>query len=141
MDCMRFTMKRILFSIALALVFGFTGNPVQAATPIPTVLGRGPEMHLFPSFGPVGTHVTVVGIGYRPGAHVRIVYGPPNSEFFPGPIAISTTGPRGRFYTGFTVTRKLLLGHPMQPLIMGGFERGNPGRSGTAVAAFIVTAA
>lgn len=134
-------MGRFVFAMWLALVIGLSGGAAQASAPIPTVLGKGPEVHLFPSFGPVGTHVTEVGVGYRPGAHVRIVYGPPNSEFNRHPLARSIVGPRGRFLTGFSVTRTLLLGHVIQPLIVGAFESGNTGSSGTAVTAFIVTVA
>jgi hypothetical protein len=134
-------MGRVLFFAALLLALGLGGNSVQASAPIPTVFGHGPEVHLSPSFGPVGTHVAVVGLGYHPGAHVRIVFGPPNAEFNASPIARATVGSRGRFYTGFTVTRRLLLGHATQSLIVGGFETGNSGASGTAVTAFIVTVA
>ena len=134
-------MRRVLWSLALMCVLGLGGQTVQAATPIPTVLGHGPELHLFPSFGPVGTHVAVVGLGYVPGTRVRIVYGPPNAEFTGQILAIGTVGARGRFYTGFTVSRKLLLGHPMQPLILAGLQIGNVGASGTALTAFIATTA
>lgn len=134
-------MRRVLLSLAATVLLAMPAEWVHASTPIPTVLGKGLEVHLFPSFGPVGTRVTVIGLGYRPGASIRIVYGPPNAEFNPQPVAVTMVGPRGRFYTGFTVGRKLLLGHPMQPLIIGGFQAGNTGVSGTAVTAFIVTAA
>jgi hypothetical protein len=132
-------MKRFIAALAVALLLGLTWNPARASAPVPTVLGRGPEVHLFPSFGPVGTHVTVVGLGYPPGARVRIVYGPPNAEYSSQPLARATVGARGRFYTGFTVTRPLLLGQKMQPLILGGFEDGTGPSSAAATTAFIVT--
>jgi len=69
-----------------------------------TVLGQGPELHLLPNFGPVGTRVSVVGLGFRPGAHVNIAYGSPNAEFMPQPIAAGTASMTGRFHTTFTVT-------------------------------------
>lgn len=134
-------MRLVMYSIVLACALGLGMAPARAAAPVATVLGKGPEVHLFPSYGPVGTHVTVVGLGFRPGAQVRIVYGPPNAEFLTPPLAGATVGPLGRFYTGFTVTRKLLLGHAMQPLIVGGFEAAKAGQGGTAVTAFIVTVA
>ena len=132
-------MVRLMCAVVLAVLFGLGGSRTQASTPIPTVLGKGPEVHVVPSFGPVGTQVTVVGLGYRSGAHERIVYGPPNAEFNQQPLAQSIAGSRGRFFTSFIVTRPLLLGQRVRPLILGGFEIGSTSQSGAATTAFIVT--
>lgn len=132
-------MKQFAAALAVALLSCLPWLPAHAAAPVPTVFGQGPEVHLFPSFGPVGTHVRVVGLGYPLGAHVRIVYGPPNAEYRSQPLASATAGARGRFYTGFTVTRAMLLGQRMQPLIVGGFEEGSGPAVAAATTAFIVT--
>jgi hypothetical protein len=40
----------------------------------------------------MGIRVLVVGLGYRPGTHVNILYGSPNASFLPQPTAVSRQG-------------------------------------------------
>src|SRR5450759_2891721 len=74
-----------------------------------TVFGLGPELHLLPNIGPVGTKVLVIGLGYRPGARVNIVYGSPNASFMPQPIVTAAVSGNGTFRTTFTVSCALVV--------------------------------
>lgn len=76
-----------------------------------TVFGQGPELHLLPDIGPVGTRVSVAGLGYPPGAHIRIIYGSPNAEFMPQSLASASVAANGTFRTAFTVTCAFVVLH------------------------------
>lgn len=129
-------MRRLVLSLSLVLILA-TACPAWARTQVAktrasTVFGRGPEIHLLPSFGPKGTRVTVVGLGYQPGVRVRVLYGPPNSEFVTTPLATAVVDSRGRFQTSFVVHGP---SPPrLTPLIIGGLAG-----SQTAMTAFIIT--
>lgn len=110
-----------------------------ALVPAPTLFGKGAELHLSPSFGPIGTRVAVIGLGFHPRAHISIMYGPPNAEFVHRPIARAVAGARGRFVTFFTVTRAFAVRSPIQPLILEAFEGAQAGSGAYALTAFIVT--
>lgn len=93
-----------------------TASHSTASLRTSTVFGRGPELHLLPNFGPVGTRVSVVGLGYPRGAHIRIIYGSPNAEFMPQPIASATVAVNGTFRTAFTVPCAFVVLHSRRAL-------------------------
>jgi hypothetical protein len=141
-------------AVALLVVTALTPPPVASPTHraaparTQTVFGQGPELHLLPSYGPVGTTVLVVGLGYRPGSRVAIKYGPPNAEFMPTPVARVTVSAQGTFRTTFRATCQFItlrrqapsrctsaVAHPL--IFVGLANTGTPQRTQTT--AFIVT--
>ncbi|MGH2441901.1 MAG: hypothetical protein ACRDFX_01910 [Chloroflexota bacterium] len=125
----------------------------QGARRTATVFGRGPELHLLPNFGRVGTRVLVVGLGYPPRVRVNVYYGGLQAEFMPVPIVHAMTSTKGTFRTWFTVDcRFIALStthalHPpascptrtFRPIAIGGFVGHNFAHKKTAVVGLVVT--
>ena len=129
---------------------------------LPTVFGKGAELHLAGAWSSrtgdhafneahAGTRVTAVGLGFHPGARVRIIYAMANTHFLMRPIAQSVVGPRGRFEVSFPVTPAMAHGGPwaasglyarsIQPLLVEAYEGASPGvgpHHAYAVAALVV---
>lgn len=158
-------MKRLPVALATLTIIaaltaahiGAQGKAGHAGSPrVQTVFGLGPEFHLLPNFGPVGTRVLVVGLGYRPGTRVNILYGSPNAEFLPEPIATATVASNGRFRTTFIVSCAFVVlnmrsalhpprrcplspSAPFRAIILGGFVDHQFTHKRTATEGFIVT--
>jgi hypothetical protein len=73
-------------------------------------------LQLLPNVGPVGTKVLVVGVDYRPGSRVNIVYGSPNASFMPQPLGSGVIPPNGTFRTTFTVSCGFVVLHTRQAM-------------------------
>ncbi len=134
-------MKRIVTLAALALAATTTAIPASAqhnpaaSGQASTIFAKGPEVHLMPSFAPVGSKISVVGLGFRAGSQIKVLYGPPNSEYDPRPLARAIAGANGRFVTSFTVTRAFARGKIGHPLVIGAMPGSGPG----AATAFFIT--
>lgn len=145
----RFVPFALLIAILPSLA---VAAPVRAPM-ASTVYRQGPELHLLPNYGAVGTRVHVYGLGYRPGSRVRIVYGAPNAEFLMGsPLAVATASRRGTFQTNFTVTCDLVIfkansparcslgkGYSVRLVMIGGFVGRSFTHKKTATLGFTVT--
>jgi hypothetical protein len=87
---------------------------------------------------------------------VNILYGAPNAEFLPQPIATATVSGTGRFRTAFTVTCAFVIlnarntlhpprhcplspSTPLRAIIVGGFVDHQFAHKRTATEGFIVT--
>jgi len=81
-----------------------------------TVFSQGPELHLLPNVGRVGTRVLAAGIGYRPGGIVHIVYGTPNAGFLPLSVARAIVSRAGTFRTSFVVSCAFVVAGTTQAL-------------------------
>jgi hypothetical protein len=153
--------------MALVLLMLLVASPVTSSTTqavagepgsprVRTVFGLGPELHLLPNIGPVGTQVLVIGLGYRARARVNIVYGSPSASFMPQPIATATVSGNGTFRTTFTVSCALVVlntrnamhpprrcplspSAPFRAVIIGGFIDHQFTNKRTATEGFIVT--
>ena len=167
---MRTTLMTLLAAGSLAVgsvTLSQTRPPAAALAQVsppalPTVFGKGAELHLLGAWSlrtgehffndaHAGSRVTAVGLGFHPGARVRIIYAMANSNFFLKPIAQSVVGPRGRFEASFPVTQAMAHGGPwaasglytgpIQPLLFEAYEGSSPGvgpRHAYAVAALVV---
>jgi hypothetical protein len=140
-----------LVAAALALSTGLTpsigaaGSSSRSTTP---VFGDGAELHLRPLWAArygqhvsnaahLGTRVEAVGLGFHPGATVRLIYAVPNANFVMQPVSQAVVNPAGRFDTTLTVTRTMdrggpyapsgRYGGPDQPLLFEADERSSPG--------------
>ena len=127
-------MNRLRTLLVVVLISGLVnmGSVAAQGTSMRTrtVFGQGPELHLLPRYGAVGTRILVVGLGYRPGVRVRILAGPPGAEFDLRPLARAKTSSEGVFRTSFMVTCRLAAGLTAangqcqaapRALIIGGF--------------------
>jgi hypothetical protein len=146
-------MYRSVSAVLLALILPTAAVAAPVAAPsVRTVYGMGPEIHLLPDYGPVGTTVQVYGLGYRPGAQVRIVYGAVRAEFMPSPLATAVVSPQGRFHVSFRVTCGLVVirmnpprtcslsgVNPYRLVAIGGFAGYTFAHKRTAVTGFTVT--
>jgi hypothetical protein len=143
-------MNRLLTLTLIVLIAGLMGvgsvMAQGAASRTRTVFGRGPELHLLPRYGAVGTTIMVVGLGYRAGARVRVLAGPPGAEFDLRPLAHATASSQGMFRTSFRVTCRLAAGRRAsngqcqatpKSLIIGGFVGNSFSHKRTVTAAFI----
>jgi len=113
------TLAGMTSAISTGVAFGarpatLSGRLTPHSTPslrTSTVFGKGPELHLLPDIGPVGTRVSVVGLGYPSGAHIRIIYAALKAEFMPQPLASASVAANGTFRTAFTVTCAFVVLH------------------------------
>src|SRR5689334_9002877 len=99
-ECIKTFVARVILvgTIFLIGTAGARAATIGTAAPPPTLFGKGPEVYLSPSFGPLGTKVSVLGLGFRPGARVELVVIPPNADCFSCPsIGQGIVAPDGRF--------------------------------------------
>lgn len=147
-------MRRFIpFALLIAVLPSLAVAAPVRAPMAATIYGQGPELHLLPNHGAVGTRVHVYGLGYPPGSRVQIVYGAPNAEFLiASPLAVATASPRGTFQTAFTVTCAQVVfkanppgkcslgkGWSVRLMMIGGFVDHNFGHKKTAALEFTVT--
>jgi len=117
--CLAMTLAGMTLAISARVAFGAgpailsAGHTSYNSTSLrtSTVFGKGPELHLLPDIGPVGTRVSVAGLGYSPGAHIRIIFGSPNAEFMPQSLASASVAANGTFRTAFTVACAFVVLH------------------------------
>jgi len=147
--CLAMTLAGMTLAISARVAFGAgpailsAGHTSYNSTSLrtSTVFGKGPELHLLPDIGPVGTRVSVAGLGYSPGAHIRIIFGSPNAEFMPQSLASASVAANrnvsNRLYGGMRLRRPPLSPgaaspEDLSPVCDGpspGGCRGNSGRS------------
>lgn len=84
------------------------GRTAARSRILPTIFGRGPEIHLSRDWGPIGSKVLVVGRGYPPGRVVDVVPGGPNAEWLNDVLAHARVSSRGTFRTTVHVTCNLI---------------------------------
>lgn len=102
------TLSFALFSVAVACsVLLLVEAPVNGETSVrtQTVFGRGPELHLQPSYARLDAPVRAVGLGFRPGAKIQVFFGTPGAELITRhPLATTTVRPDGTFNTSIRLT-------------------------------------
>src|SRR5579872_7464299 len=69
-----------------------------APSPAPTVYGRGPEIHLLPNYGTIGTKMQIFGRGYGPGRRVGILLGGFGAEYLARPLMTVRVARDGTFH-------------------------------------------
>lgn len=98
----------IAVSLPLSLMIAVSPTLAQGGSSrVPTVYKRGPEIHLLPDWGPVGTRVQVFGLGYRAGQRVGIAVGGPGAEMS-GSLVQTTVRPNGSFHVSWRITCRLI---------------------------------
>ncbi len=101
---------RVIAIVAALMLAPLAAHAAPAQPPAPTLFGHGPELYISPDRGAVpsleGTRISVVGLGYRPGAAVRVFliglgsgYGADTVTRFTVARAVVERG--GRFATSF----------------------------------------
>jgi hypothetical protein len=148
----------IVLALLIAVLFVVPSRAISQRTLARsgTVFGQGPEIHLLPNVGRVGTQVEVIGLGYRAGSRVQLFYGVPGAEFLARPLADAIVSARGTFRAGFIISCALVVAGstnaqhpprrcplspaaPFRAIVIGGFVDHKFVDKRTAVEGLIVT--
>lgn|GEM_PF-6464087 len=103
----RITMLVPVGIATMVLVGAIWATPSGRTGRIRTVYGLGPEVHLLPDFGRLGTRFRIYGLGYRPGERVGVYVAGLGAEFLRTPLVQIRVGRRGAFRVRLRVSCRM----------------------------------